>query len=195
MNFSRTCWITFHWRGITSSVSVTSSPSLERRDPPQQGQARRRRDHHPLARQMLGERLARRPLAREGRDRRRLGRGRLGGELVLGRRRLQLFELQLQLVEQARRCARSAGRRARARSFSICSFRWAISAWSSDGLALAAAASASAASRRSRRRPAPPSALRHRREPLAFASSCPSRDHRSARFVAPLNLPREFTMS
>src|SRR5512134_3148296 len=28
VNFSRTVWITFHCRGITSSVSVTSSPSL-----------------------------------------------------------------------------------------------------------------------------------------------------------------------
>ena len=37
-NFSRTCWITFHCRGMTSSVSVTSSPSLRSR-PPQQGQA------------------------------------------------------------------------------------------------------------------------------------------------------------
>ncbi len=37
-NFSRTCWITFHCRGITSNVSVTSSPSLCR-TPPQHGQA------------------------------------------------------------------------------------------------------------------------------------------------------------
>ena len=39
VNFSRTCWITFHWRGMTSSVSVTSSPSLDSRVPPQQAQA------------------------------------------------------------------------------------------------------------------------------------------------------------
>jgi hypothetical protein len=38
-NFSRTCWITFHWRGTTSSVSVTSSPSFDSRVPPQHGQA------------------------------------------------------------------------------------------------------------------------------------------------------------
>jgi hypothetical protein len=36
--FSRTCWITFHWRGTSSNVSVTSSPSL-RKPPPQHGQA------------------------------------------------------------------------------------------------------------------------------------------------------------
>jgi len=38
VNFSRTVWITFHLRGTTSNVSVTSSPSLDRR-PLQQGQA------------------------------------------------------------------------------------------------------------------------------------------------------------
>jgi hypothetical protein len=37
-NFSRTCWITFHWRGIDSSVSVTVSPNLRSRLPPQQRQ-------------------------------------------------------------------------------------------------------------------------------------------------------------
>jgi hypothetical protein len=35
-NFSRTCWITFHSRGMDSRVSVTISPTLESRDPPQQ---------------------------------------------------------------------------------------------------------------------------------------------------------------
>src|SRR5437763_9671421 len=37
-NFSRTVWITFHCRGMTSSVSVISSPSFESFDDPQQGQ-------------------------------------------------------------------------------------------------------------------------------------------------------------
>ena len=37
-NFSRTVWITFHRRGITSSVSVTSSPSFDSLAEPQQGQ-------------------------------------------------------------------------------------------------------------------------------------------------------------
>jgi hypothetical protein len=36
--FSRTFWMTFHWRGITSSVSVIVSPSLRSRVPPQQAQ-------------------------------------------------------------------------------------------------------------------------------------------------------------
>jgi hypothetical protein len=39
VNFSRKCWITFYWSGIDSSVSVTSSPSLRSRPPPQQRQA------------------------------------------------------------------------------------------------------------------------------------------------------------
>ena len=38
VNFSRTFWITFHWRGTTSSVSVTSSPIFASL-PPQHGQA------------------------------------------------------------------------------------------------------------------------------------------------------------
>jgi hypothetical protein len=37
-NLSRTVWITFHWRGTTSSVSVTSSPSFESFVDPQQRQ-------------------------------------------------------------------------------------------------------------------------------------------------------------
>ena len=36
---SRTCWITFHCRGTTSSVSVTSSPILRNVIPPQHGHA------------------------------------------------------------------------------------------------------------------------------------------------------------
>ena len=38
LTFPRTVWMTFHDRGITSSVSVTSSPSRESREPPQAGQ-------------------------------------------------------------------------------------------------------------------------------------------------------------
>jgi hypothetical protein len=38
VNFSRTVWITFHWRGITSNVSVMSSPSLQSLSEPQQAQ-------------------------------------------------------------------------------------------------------------------------------------------------------------
>ena len=38
LNFSRTVWITFHWRGTISNVSVISSPSLASL-PPQTGHA------------------------------------------------------------------------------------------------------------------------------------------------------------
>jgi hypothetical protein len=38
VNFSRTRWITFHCRGITSSVSVMSSPNLRSRGLPQHWQ-------------------------------------------------------------------------------------------------------------------------------------------------------------
>src|ERR1700731_396494 len=38
VNFSRTVWITFHWRGTISRVSVISSPSLASL-PPQTGHA------------------------------------------------------------------------------------------------------------------------------------------------------------
>ena len=37
-NFSLTIWMTFHWRGITSNVSVISSPSFDSLCDPQQGQ-------------------------------------------------------------------------------------------------------------------------------------------------------------
>src|SRR5262249_22624957 len=37
LNFSRTCSVTNHCRGITSSVSVMSSPTFESLVPPQQG--------------------------------------------------------------------------------------------------------------------------------------------------------------
>ena len=50
---------------------------------------------------MLGKGLARRPLAGEGGDARRLRRCRFGGKLVLAGARLQLLELQLELIEQA----------------------------------------------------------------------------------------------
>ena len=65
MNFSRTCCSTFHCRGTTSSVSVTSSPSLASRVDPQHAHDGRTGHDDPLARQMLREGLARRLPARE----------------------------------------------------------------------------------------------------------------------------------
>ena len=52
---------------------------------------------------MLGEGLARRPLAGEGRHIRCLRHGALGGNLILGRRAREFLERQLHLVEQSHR--------------------------------------------------------------------------------------------
>jgi hypothetical protein len=52
---------------------------------------------------MRGERLARRPLAGEGHDIRRLGNRALGGDLVLARRTRELRERQLHLVDEPHR--------------------------------------------------------------------------------------------
>ena len=60
-------------------------------------------DHHPLARQMLRKRLTNRAPARERAHwRRSPRRGLLGPELVFGGGRLELLELQLELVEEPR---------------------------------------------------------------------------------------------
>ena len=61
-----------------------------------------RGDHDALARQMIGERLARRPLALERLDGLRPRRRLLGRQLILRRRRLQLLELKLHLLQQPR---------------------------------------------------------------------------------------------
>jgi hypothetical protein len=70
---------------------------------------RRRRDHDPLARQMLGERLARRLPADGALDLLGASRsnGGLGLELVLGGARLQLLELERELLEQGRLALRA----------------------------------------------------------------------------------------
>ncbi len=62
----------------------------------------RPRHDDPFAGQVFGERLAGRPLAREGGDRSSLGLGYLGSDLVGGSRGLQLFQLQFHLVQQPR---------------------------------------------------------------------------------------------
>ena len=67
----------------------------------------RSRHDHPLARQMLGEGLARGPLAGERRHLRGLGDSHLGGDLVFGGRTFQLLELQLDLIQKPRRAFRA----------------------------------------------------------------------------------------
>ena len=103
LNFSRTVWITFHRRGITSSVSVTSSPIFDSRSDPQHVHDRGRRHHHPLARQMIGEGLAPRLATDElPRPRSLPGRRLLGREIVLGwRSAVKIVQGKLKLIEQA----------------------------------------------------------------------------------------------
>ena len=62
LNFSRTCSVTNHCRGTTSSVSVTSSPIFESLLPPQHGHDGRRRMNDAPARQ-IGGKVAPRRLA------------------------------------------------------------------------------------------------------------------------------------
>ena len=69
---------------------------------PAAGTAFRRGDDNALARQMIGERLARRPSALERLYCPRPGRRRLGRQLVLGRCRLQVFELKFHLLQEPR---------------------------------------------------------------------------------------------
>jgi hypothetical protein len=78
---------------------VTSSPSFDRRVPPQQAQAAGGGHDHALARQVLGERLARRALALKATTL-VVRATALGGEFIFGGRGLQILELQLELVEQ-----------------------------------------------------------------------------------------------
>ena len=68
----------------------------------------RRRDDDALARQVLGERLARRALALERLHRLRLRRRLLRRQLVLGRGGLELLQLQFHLLQEPRLALRAA---------------------------------------------------------------------------------------
>ena len=158
VNFSRTYCSTFHCRGTTSSVSVTSSPSLASRVEPQQVQAVGPGTTIRSRGRCSGKGLRDGFLRVNERNRRARGRRRLlGGELVLRRRRFELLEFQLHLVEKPRACVRCAGRKPRAAS----------SRWS--------AADARSEPRRSTPRHAPAQA-RHR---VHGADASASRHHRA----------------
>ena len=98
VNFSRTVCTTFHWRGMTSSVSVIVSPSLA-------GAATAwaccwARNHHPFARQMRRQRTAHGLAADERLDVRAACVG-IGTEAASSAgTRLQFLEFQLHLIEQ-----------------------------------------------------------------------------------------------
>ena len=99
--FSRTVWMTFHARGMTSSVSVTSSPSFDRREPPQAGHEHGAGMTTRSRGRCSGKWLPDRPLALERRDAGGVGRNDLGGEAVLAGVGFEIFEMKLHLLEQA----------------------------------------------------------------------------------------------
>ncbi len=70
--------------------------------------ALRDRDQDALAREVLGERLTGRPLALERLHGLRPGCRLIGRQLLLGRRRLQLFKLKLHLLQQPRLALRAS---------------------------------------------------------------------------------------
>src|ERR1700704_4610873 len=104
VNFSRTCWITFHWRGMTSSVSVMSSPSLESLVEPQHAQAvgpgTRTRSRGRCGGNGFGPGLAGRGRRTQRARPAGLGGGLLGRDLVFGGRRFAVFQLELHLIKQ-----------------------------------------------------------------------------------------------
>jgi hypothetical protein len=110
LNFSRTCSVTNHCRGTTSSVSVTSSPILESLLLPQHGQVIGPGVDDAAPRQVIGK-VPACGLAPRGalNLNARLGPGRI----LLGRRG-QFLELQFQLVEQS---LAALGARAKASRF------------------------------------------------------------------------------
>src|SRR5947207_2856770 len=100
VNFSRTCWITLplpwdHLQRLGDILAQLAPP----RATAAQANGRSGLDH-PLARQMLGEGLARRTLASKRHHIGGLGHGPLGDDLVLSGRTLKLLERQLHLIEQ-----------------------------------------------------------------------------------------------
>jgi hypothetical protein len=102
VNFSRTVSMTLNRRGISSSVSVTSSPSFARRAPPQQAQVFGA-SMTTRSRSMSSGQGVRTGRLREGAHALSSGRGGPRGKLILTRRGDEFFELQFQLLDQLRR--------------------------------------------------------------------------------------------
>jgi hypothetical protein len=141
--FSRTCWITFQERGTTSSVSVTSSPSLDSCAPPQRGQ-------------QAGAAITTRSRGRCSGKGLREGRLRLkpATVVVLAAAASAISSSSVAEASSSSSCSSiwSSSRRLRSEcgpnrswfSFWICSLRWAISASLLTARASAALARASA---------------------------------------------------
>lgn len=107
LNFSRTVWITFHWRGplarddlqgLSDVLAQLGQFAAARRARARAGQ------HHAVARQIRGQWRAHWPLAGEALDhgvgQPGLGRSGFGGALILGGGGFHILQLQFQLVEQ-----------------------------------------------------------------------------------------------
>jgi hypothetical protein len=77
----------------------------------------RRIDHHPLARQMIGERIALGAAAGESADRRRPGGRQFRRQFVFRGAGFELFKFERQLVDQPRRALLTAARRRCARAW------------------------------------------------------------------------------
>ena len=101
VNFSRTVWITFHVRGITSSVSVMSSPIFDSLSEPQHGQVSGGGTTTRSRGRCAGKRFAFWLAAVEPFDLSGLLRSLLGCKVILGRRRFEFAELELKLVQKA----------------------------------------------------------------------------------------------
>ncbi len=146
MNFSRTVWINFQRRGTASSVSVTSSPIFDSLSEPQQAQA-------------VGAGTTTRSRGRCAGNGLRAGLRRVNPltSVVSAAARSAASSSSVALASSSSSCS-SSWSRSRClrserqpyisrRSFSIVSFRKAISAAASDTFASAFAARASAAAR------------------------------------------------
>ena len=92
--------MTFHWRGITSSVSVTSSPSFDRRSEPQPAQQAGLGITTRVRGRCAGNGWRDGLLRNERGDGRGLGGGDRGGGFVLAGGHLGGFERQLELIDQ-----------------------------------------------------------------------------------------------
>ena len=163
VNFSRTVWITFHCRGTTSSVSVTSSPSLTSL-PPQHGQAEgagmTTRSRGRCAGNGARTGLRRATLRPRPRPAGLTAAAASAAARILARRSPPAPRAAVPAGRAAGGGARRMVRTARASAWRSAACRWAIIASAPD-----ARASACGAPRA--RRAAPPSAPRSRREDVA----------------------------
>ena len=147
-NFSRAVWTTFHALGITSSVSVMSSLSFDRRVLPQASQEHGAGTAMRSRGRCSGKGFLT-ALTLKGYNARRFGRSGFRSEIVLAGVRPEVGELD-SICSRRRRLRSALGPNCSRRSFAICSLRWAMIASMALSRASAWTARASASSARSR---------------------------------------------